>query len=55
MQRSGSAERPDPKFRPGRVFCGARTKSAGPMPGSWRAITMFYAVAAELCAVLERC
>ena len=55
MQSSGPAARPGPKFRPGRAFCGARTKSAGLMPGSGEAITMYYALAAGLRAVLERC
>ena len=54
MQGSGPAARPDPKFRPGRAFCGARTKSAGLMPGLKEAITMYYALAAGLCAVFER-
>ena len=40
--------------RPDRAFCGARTKSAGLMPGSEEAIVMYYALAAGLCAVLDR-
>ena len=55
MQSSGPAARPGPKFRPGRAFCGAQTKSAGLMPGSGEAITMYYALAAGLRAVIERC
>ena len=41
--------------RPGRDFCGARTKSAGLMPGSGEAITMYCALAAGLRALLGRC
>ena len=47
MQSSGPAAQPG--------FCGARTTSAGLMPGSGEAITMYYALAAGLRAVLERC
>ena len=49
------AERPGSKFRPGRAFCGARTKSAGLMLGSGAVIIMYYVLAAGLRAVLERC
>ena len=55
MQSSGPAARPGPKFRPGRAFCGSRTRSAGLMPGSGKAVTMHYALAAGLRAVLGRC
>ena len=55
MQSSGPAARPGPKFRPGRAFCGARSKSVGLMPGSKKSITMYYALAAGLRALLERC
>ena len=55
MQSSGPADRPGPKFRLGRAFCGARTKGAGFMPGSGEAITMHYTLAAGLGVVLERC
>ena len=55
MQSSGMAARPGPKFRPGRAFCGARTWSAGLMPGSREPITMYYALVTGLRAALERC
>ena len=55
MHSWGPAARPGPKFRHGRAFCGARTKSAGLMPGSGEANTMYYALAAGLRAVLEKC
>ena len=55
MQSSGPAARPGPKFKPVRAFCRARTKSAGLMPGSGQAITMYYALAAGLREALERC
>ena len=55
MQKSDLAARPGPKFRPGQAFRGAQTNSAGLMPGSGEAITMYYALAAGLRAVLERC
>ena len=45
MQSSGPAARPGSKFRPGRAFCGARTTSAGLMPDSREAITIYYALA----------
>ena len=54
MQSSGPAARPDPKFSPGRTFCGARITSAGLMPGSGEAITKYYALAAGLRTVLDR-
>ena len=43
------------KFSPAGLFSGARTKSTGLMRGSGEAITMYYALAAGLLAVLERC
>ena len=45
----------DAKFRPGRSFCGAQSESARLMPGSVEVITMYYALAAGLREVLERC
>ena len=54
MQSSDPAARPGPKFRD-RAFCGAWAKSAGLMPGFEEVITMYYALAAELRAVFERC
>ena len=39
----------------GRAFCGGRGKSAGLMPGSGKAITIYYALADGIRAVLERC
>ena len=45
----------DAKFRPALAFCGVRIKSAGLMPGSGEAITMYYVLGAGLRAVLERC
>ena len=55
MQCSNTAARPSPKFRAGRAFFGARPKDAGLMPGSEGTITMYYALAAGLRAVLKRC
>ena len=55
MQSSGPADRPDPKSRPGRAFCVARTKSAGLTPGSEEAIAVYHALAAGLRAVPEGC
>ena len=55
MQSSGPAARPGPEFRPGRALCGARSKSAGIMLGSGETISMYYALADRLHAVLERC
>ena len=55
MQSSGPASGSGPKFRPGRAFCGARIKSAGLMPGSGEAITVYYALVAGLRAMPERC
>ena len=55
MQNSGPASRPGPNSRPGRAFCGARTKSARLLPGLVEATIIYYTLAAGLCAVLERC
>ena len=52
MHSLGPAARPGPKFRPGRAFCGIRTKGAGLMPGSGQAITV---LCTGLRAMLERC
>ena len=52
MQSSGPIARPGLKFRPGRAFCGARTKGAGLMPGLGEAITIYYALAAGLHEML---
>ena len=41
--------------RPGRAFCGARNEGAGLMKSSGEAITMYFALAAGLRAVLARC
>ena len=54
MQSLSPAARPVPKFRSGQTFCGARTKSAGLMPGSEEAIAMHYVLDAGLRVVLER-
>ena len=48
--RPGSAAGPQIQVRPG--FCGARTKGAGIMTGLGEEITMYYALAAGLRAVL---
>ena len=50
--RLGGLAGPKIQARPG--LRGARTKSAGLMPGSWKEITLYYALDAGLRAVLER-
>ena len=57
MQSSGTAAGPGSECRPFvvAVFCGTRLEGAGLMLGPAEAITMFYALAAELCAVPDRC
>ena len=44
MQSSAPAAHPYPNFRPGRAFCGARTKGAGIMTGSEETITMYQCI-----------
>ena len=51
--RPGGPVGPKVQARPG--FLQSLTKSAGLMPGSGQAITMYYALAARLRVVLERC
>ena len=46
-------DQPGSKFRPGRAFCGTRTKSAGLMLVAGLAITVYYVMAACLRAMLE--
>ena len=41
------------KFRSGRAFCGARTNGAVLILGTGEAITLYYVLAAGLCAVLR--
>ena len=53
MQSPGSEARLGPKFRLDQAFCGARTNGVGLMSGSNNAITVCYALAAGLRALLE--